>query len=354
MASKRVRVLVVDDSSLVRGILRAGLSTHPQIEVVGMAADGREALRQISKLRPDVVTLDVEMPNMNGIAVLERVAGKVPVSFVMVSTLTQAGARITFEALRKGAFDFITKPDAGGIAGIPEFRREVQQKVLAAAKAKGVKRHIITGAGGGAPTLPPNRVRGWVVGIGCSAGGTQTLPKILPAFPSDFVPVVITQHMPPKFTTSFANMLNNECAMEVREAADGDRLRQGTAYVAPGDYHLTLVRSGVELRVKLDRGDKVSGHRPSVDVMFSSLARVCRNRCVGAVLTGMGHDGADGVRLLKKAGARTVAQDEETSLVYGMPMEAAKTGCIDAVAPMTDIPRKIAELLKENPIGARR
>ena len=354
MAQKRVRVLVVDDSALVRGILKAGLSTHPQIEVVGVAADGREALRQISKLRPDVVTLDVEMPNMNGIAVLERAVGKVPVSFVMVSTLTQSGARITFEALRKGAFDFITKPQAGGIAGMPEFRKEVQQKVLAAAKAKGVRRNIITGAGGGAPTLPPNKVRGWVVGIGSSAGGTQTLPKILPAFPSDFVPIIITQHMPPKFTTSFAQMLNSECAMEVREAQHGDQLRLGVVFVAPGDFHLTLVRNGVHVHIKLDHGDKVSGHRGSVDVMFTSMARVCRNRCVGAVLTGMGSDGADGIRVLNRAGARTVGQDQETSLVYGMPKAAALTGCLDAIAPAAEIPRKIAAFLKSSPVTAAR
>ena len=251
-------------------------------------------------------------------------------------------------------FQDLGKPDAGGIAGMPEFRTEVQQKVIAAAKTKGRKKHILGATGGGAPTLPPNRVRGWVVGIGSSAGGTQTLPQLLPAFPSDFVPIVITQHMPPKFTKSFANMLNAECAIEVREAEDGDRLRLGTAFVAAGDYHLTLVRSGVEVRIKLDRGDKVSGHRPSVDVMFSSLARACRNRCIGTVLTGMGHDGADGVRMLNKVGAKTLAQDEESSLVYGMPMEAARTGVLDAIAPMTEIPQRIAEFLKSSPVNAAR
>ena len=344
-----IRVLVVDDSALMRSLVRAALQQHPAIEVVGMANDGADALRQIQALRPDVVTLDVEMPNMNGLQVLERVGGKIPVSFVMCSTLTQSGAQITLEALNKGAFDYIGKPQSGGLAGNSEFRHDLHEKVITAARNKGRVRKILrpnVGQRSAAPQLPPNHAKGWVVGIGISCGGPQTLHEMMPAFPSDFVPIVITQHMPAQFTKSFAAHLDAACALRVQEATDGQPLERGLALIAPGSHHMRFVRRGVSIVVKLDDGPKVSGHRPAADLMFSSLARVCGPRCVGVVMTGMGQDGAQGTRELHQAGAWTVAQDEETSLVYGMPKAAAATGCVAHVAPLGRLPMVIAKLLQ--------
>jgi two-component system chemotaxis response regulator CheB len=344
--ARKVRVLVVDDSAMVRAILRSALSQHPGIEVVGLATDGLDALAKIASLRPDVVTLDVEMPRLNGLGVLQRVSGKVPVSFVMISTLTQAGARVTFDALRLGAFDYVPKPERSGIAGVPDFRQAVQDKVLAAAAAKGRSKPIVSGrTRTAAPTLPPNQARGWIVAIGISCGGPQTLMEMLPAFPSDFVPIVVTQHMPAQFTATFASRLDKECAMRVKEAADGDVAEPGLILVAPGDRHLGLRRTGLNWRVALDSGPLVSGHRPSADFMFSSAARAGAPRCVGVIMTGMGHDGADGIVRLKTAGCPTIAQDEETSLVYGMPKAAVQTGHVDQVVPLPRIPHAIARVI---------
>ncbi len=354
MAGRKVRTLVVDDSSLIRTILKTSLSQHPEIEVVGAAEDGVQALKKIAALKPDVVTLDVEMPRLNGIGVLERVVGRAPVAFVMVSTLTQAGARITFEALSKGAFDYVAKPKTGGFAGVPAFRQRLQQLVLAAASSRGKRRPVAAAArpaGTAAPALPPNLERGWVVGIGISCGGPPTLTEMLPSFPSDFVPILITQHMPAQFTASFAKHLDDVCSMDVREAVQGDRPAPGTILVAPGGHHMKLVRQGASLVVRLDSGGKVSGHRPSADVMFDSIARSCGPRAVGVIMTGMGGDGAIGLGRMRNAGAWTIAQDEATSLVYGMPKEAVKAEAVDHIVPLPKIPLAVSRLLQR---GVRR
>lgn len=346
MSEQKIRVLIVDDSALIRSVLRSGLVQHPQIEVVGMACDGLDALTKIKALRPDVVTLDIEMPRLNGIGVLERVVGKAPVSFVMVSTLTQSGAQVTFEALQKGAADYITKPQASGKAAMPEFREQLLHKVIAAARVKNRRRAAPTGTTTrSAPTLPPNQARGWVVAIGISCGGPQTLYEMLPAFPSNFVPIVLTQHMPAMFTGPFANHLNAACAMIVREAGNNEPLEPGTILIAPGNYHLRVVRRGAQLHTQLDSGPLVSGHRPSADVMFRSVAQACGPRAIGVIMTGMGRDGADGIVELNHAGAITVAQDEQTSYVYGMPKAAAATGCVDHVVALPQIPSTIARLM---------
>lgn len=350
MPDQKIRVLIVDDSALIRSVLRSGLAQHPLIEVVGMASDGLDALTKIKALRPDVVTLDIEMPRLNGIGVLERVVGKAPVSFVMVSTLTQSGAQVTFEALHKGAVDYITKPQASGKAAMPEFREQLLHKVIAAARVKNRRRVTSTSSTTrSAPTLPPNHARGWVVAIGISCGGPQTLHEMLPAFPSDFVPIVLTQHMPAMFTGPFAMHLNAACAMNVREARDNEPLEQGTILVAPGNYHLRVVRRGAQLYTALDSSPQVSGHRPSADVMFSSVAKACGPRSVGVIMTGMGRDGAEGIVELHRAGAITIAQDEETSYVYGMPKAAAATGHVDHVVALPQIPPTVARLLMAPP-----
>ncbi|MBN1512474.1 MAG: chemotaxis response regulator protein-glutamate methylesterase [Phycisphaerae bacterium] len=347
MAGPRIRVLVVDDSNFVQTVIKAALARHPEVEVVGVARDGVEGLQMISRLRPDVVTLDVEMPRMNGIQVLDRAAGKVPVSFLMVSTLTQAGARITFDALERGAFDYVSKPTKG-IAAKTEFRKELYEKIVGAYRAKGRKPIARTSrSSSSAPSLPPSQARGWVVAIGVSCGGPPTLAKMLPAFPSDFPPILVTQHMPPEFTPSFAKHLDAVCAMNVREAADGDVPEPGTVLVAPGHSHLKLVRCGINLSVQLDTGPKVSGHRPSADVMFESAARTCGPRAVGVILTGMGSDGAAGLQFMSRAGSWTIAQDEETCVVYGMPKAAMATGCIDHQVSLDRIPQTIARLMQK-------
>ena len=349
--AKKIRVLIADDSSLIRSVLNTTLAQHPMIEVVGTASDGREALRQIKALRPHVVTLDVEMPNMNGIQVLERVVGRAPVAFVMVSTLTQAGARITFEALSKGAFDYVPKPK-GGFAGVPEFRDQLLTKVLAAARTRGQKRFITAGANASrqdtstAPSLPPNLTRGWVVAIGISCGGPQTLMKMMPSFPSDFVPILITQHMPVEFTRSFAQHLDNACALHVKEAENGEVLSPGTAYVAPGNRHMKLVRQGARAVIQLDDGPLVSRHKPSVDVLFSSVAQTFGRRAIGVIMTGMGKDGAVALGEMRSAGAWTIAQDEATSLVFGMPKEAIARDSVDHVVALPRIPIAISKLMQ--------
>ncbi|HNQ24311.1 MAG TPA: chemotaxis response regulator protein-glutamate methylesterase [Phycisphaerae bacterium] len=346
MAASKVKVLIVDDSALVRAIIRRALAQHPQIEVVGLATDGLETLRQIKALKPDVVTLDVEMPRLNGIGVLERVVGKAPVSFVMCSTLTQAGGQVTMEALQKGAFDYIAKPKGNEITRLEGFQDQLVQKVLAAARAKGRTRRVAPGAVSAAPKLPPNHSRGWLVAIGISCGGPQTLMEMLPAFPSEFPPIVVTQHMPAPFTKPFAARLNNLCAMEVKEAEEGDKIAPGKVLVAPGGYHLKLVRHGVDVGVELDDGPEVSRHRPSVDVMFASAAQTCGSRAIGVIMTGMGSDGARGITDLHNAGAWTIAQDEATSLVYGMPKAAVATGCVDHSVRLDRIPFAIVRLME--------
>lgn len=345
--SRLIRVLVVDDSALVRSLIRRGLSQHPEIEVVGEAVDGIDALAKIARFRPDVVTLDVEMPRMNGIGVLERVVGKMPVRFLMVSTLTQTGAQVTFEALRKGAVDYVTKPQLASQTALPTFQQELHRKLITVARSRRVSRRATTlGPSQAAPTLPPNNVRGWLIAIGISCGGPQSLYEMLPAFPSDFVPILITQHMPPQFTTAFANHLNQRCAMNVREAEHGEVIKHGTVYIAPGSHHLRIMRQGVELRVRLDGGAPVSGHRPSVDVMFASAAQVCGPRTVGVIMTGMGRDGADGIVTIADAKGVTIGQDQESSFVYGMPKAAAATGRLDQVVSLRELPRAIAQAIQ--------
>ncbi len=341
-----IRVLIVDDSAVVRAFVQAALAKNGRIQVVGQAGDGVDALKQIAALRPDVVTLDVEMPRMNGIGVLERAAGRVPVSFVMVSTLTLSGARVTFEALNKGAFDYVTKPQVTG-GSRPEFQQEIVEKVLAAAEAKGkTRRSLAPASSGAAPKLPPNRATGWVVGIGISCGGPQTLYEMLPVFPSDFVPMVITQHMPAQFTKPFAQHLNQLTSMHVKEGEHGEPLQQGVVYIAPGSHHMMIERSGVGLRLRLDEGPLVSGHRPSADVMFSSLAKACPSRTIGVIMTGMGRDGANGLGELARAGAPTIGQDAESCYVYGMPKAAADAGAVRHVAALSEIPGLMARLLE--------
>jgi two-component system, chemotaxis family, protein-glutamate methylesterase/glutaminase len=320
-----VRVLIVDDSAVMRQLLSSLLSADGEIEVVGTAADPHIARERIKALNPDVVTLDVEMPHMDGITFLRKIMALRPTPVVMISTLTQRGADTTLEALEIGAVDFIAKPTENLADGLAELAAELQTKVKAAAETRvGVRR---------APSAPTAPRRQWqrrsadkIVFVGASTGGVEALKVLLMGLPPDCPATLITQHMPPRFTTGFAERLNRECPMTVSEAADGDIVEHGHVYIAPGSHHLEIARSGGKHVCRLSEGPTVSGHRPSVDVLFRSAARVVGKSAVGVILTGMGKDGAEGMLELRQAGGVTLGQDEESALIYGMPRVAFERG----------------------------
>ena len=329
----RVRVLVVDDSPTMRALIRVVLENDPQIEVVGEAGDPLEARQAIKALDPDVLTLDVEMPNMNGIEFLEKLMRLRPTPVIMVSTLTHEGADAALAALELGAVDCVGKPTAGAADGFSELA----EKVKAAAGAKIQSRVERPWAG----PLAGFSGGGRLVAIGSSTGGVEALIAVLSRFPANCPPTVITQHMPPRFTASFAQRLDRLCAPEVLEAFDGAPIKPGRIYLAPGGERHLEVGSG--LRCVLKPADPVNGHRPSVDVLFHSVAAVSGRRSVGVILTGMGSDGARGLLALRQAGARTLGQDEASCVVYGMPRAAFALGAVERQAPIEKIAAAILE-----------
>jgi two-component system chemotaxis response regulator CheB len=319
-----IRVLVVDDSSTMRRLIAAALSADPELEVVGEAGDPLQAREAIKALNPDVITLDVEMPNMNGLDFLERLMRLRPMPVVMVSTLTARGTEATLTALEFGAVDCVEKP--GGVDSIGFAR--LAEKVKIAAHAR-VRQRVVCAA----PAAPsePFVTGDKIVGIGSSTGGVEALLTVVGALPANCAPTLIAQHMPATFTRSFAERLNRSCAATVSEARDGDPLTPGRVYVAPGgDFHLEV--EGARCRVA--HGAPVSGHCPSVDVLFNSLARTAKARGVGMILTGMGRDGAQGLKAMREAGARTLGQDEPTCVVYGMPRAAFELGAVERQLPL--------------------
>lgn len=327
----KVRALIVDDSATMRSLIAAALRKDPDIEVVGQAGDPLEAREAIKALNPDVVTLDVEMPNMNGLDFLEKIMRLRPTPVIMISTLTQAGADATLTALEFGAVDCVGKPVSGGVGDAISAFSSLPERVKAAATAR--LRPLAQGAGrnvAGKPSAPSEgstfRPNGRVVAIGASTGGVEALLAVISRFPARCPPTVITQHMPGTFTRSFAERLNRSTEARVEEAADGAPLDVGRIYLAPGgSSHLEVVGGG-GLRCRLVEGDPVNGHRPSVDVLFHSVARVVGSKSVGVLLTGMGRDGAKGLLAMHEAGATTIAQDEASCVVYGMPKVAVEIG----------------------------
>jgi two-component system chemotaxis response regulator CheB len=320
-----IRVLVVDDSATMRGLVTATLRADPGIEVVGQAASSAEARQAIKALNPDVVTLDVEMPAMNGLEFLEKIMRLRPMPVVMVSSLTGRGAEASLLALELGAFDCAAKPSAAGSGAFDGLPATVR----AAARAR-----VRPGAARSGPdaarraAAPDYRPDGSLVAIGSSTGGVEALLTIIGQLPANFAPTVITQHMPAAFTGSFAERLNRACAAEVLEASDGAPLVPGRVYLAPGgETHLVVAGAGT-LRCRLHRGDPVSGHRPSVDALFGSVAKAAGPKAVGVILTGMGRDGARGLLAMREAGARSVGQDEASCVVYGMPKSAFEIGAV--------------------------
>ncbi|HNY10170.1 MAG TPA: chemotaxis response regulator protein-glutamate methylesterase [Candidatus Wallbacteria bacterium] len=347
--TSKIKVLIVDDSALVREILARGLAMDPGIEVVGTAADPYAARDKIVFLKPDVLTLDIEMPKMDGVEFLKKLMPQYPLPVVVVSALTKKGAAITLEALEAGAVEIVTKPSTDISRNLNAMLADLREKVkLAAAtnvSAWKKNKKIETGE------LKINKKAlaestDKVIAIGASTGGTEAIRKILKAFPATMPGVVIVQHMPAGFTSHFAASLNDTCQMEVREAENGDRIMPGRVLIARGDIHLEVHRSGGVYIVRLEDGEKVCGHRPSVEVLFNSIAKFVGSNAIGVMLTGMGSDGAAGMLEMRKAGARTMAQDEATSIVFGMPKVAFEKGGAERLVALGDIPAAIIDLLE--------
>ncbi|MDB5458086.1 MAG: response regulator receiver modulated CheB methylesterase [Caulobacter sp.] len=352
---KKIRVLIIDDSATVRQTLAAVLETDPQIEVIGVASDPFVAAKRIRDEVPDVITLDVEMPRMDGITFLRKLMAQHPIPVVMCSSLTEAGSETLLQALEAGAVDIILKPKMGVAEHLLESRIRICDAVKAAAGARvgGRRRDAVTAVHEPEKKLtadamlpPPGgramaRTTETIVCVGASTGGTEALRVVLEALPLDSPGMVIVQHMPEKFTASFAKRLDSLCAVEVKEAEDGDTVLRGRVLIAPGNKHTLLERSGARYYVSVKDGPLVSRHRPSVDVLFRSAARSAGANAVGVIMTGMGDDGARGLEEMKQAGAHTLAQDEASSVVFGMPKEAIARGCVDRVVSLYALTQEI-------------
>ncbi|WP_338115397.1 chemotaxis response regulator protein-glutamate methylesterase [Thiocystis minor] len=345
--AESIRVLIVDDSALVRGILSEILGAAAGIEVVGTAEDPYVARDRIKALDPDVLTLDVEMPRMDGLTFLRNLMRLRPMPVVMVSSLTARGAEVTLQALELGAVDFVRKPELDREQGLQDYAGELIDKIRMAAK---VRVRALTNQTASAPisassvteriarrTLPSFRATDRVLAIGASTGGTEAIKEVLLRLPPETPGVVIAQHIPAGFSAAFAERMNRQTGLVVKEAADGDRVMTGHAYIAPGNRHLLLAREGGRYVCRLGDGELVNRHRPSVDVLFRSVAQAAGTHASAAILTGMGADGAQGLKELHDLGVHTIAQDEASSVVWGMPGEAVKRGAATEILPLADI-----------------
>jgi two-component system chemotaxis response regulator CheB len=354
----KTRVLIIDDSALVRSLLTEIVNREPDLEAVGAAPDPLVAREMIRALDPDVLTLDIEMPKMDGLDFLERLMRLRPTPVVMVSTLTARGAEATFKALELGAIDFVSKPRLGIAAGLQELAADICEKIRVASKAR-LYRHVrppsstATGDSAAVRRDPVRYARistEKLIAIGASTGGTEAIREVVSRLSADSPAVLITQHMPPGFTRSFAARLDGLCRMTVSEAVDGERLLPGHAYIAPGDRHMKLSRCGANYVIALDDGPPINRHRPSVEVLFRSVAQVAGQNALGVMLTGMGRDGAAAMLEMKHAGAFNIAQDEASCVVFGMPKEAIAVGAIDEVLPVSQIAEALQARLVE--VGA--
>ena len=372
----KITVVVVDDSALVRSMLTEIINRQPDMTCIGTAADPFVAREMIRNLNPDVITLDVEMPRMDGIDFLSKLMRLRPMPVVMVSTLTERGAEVTLKALELGAVDFVAKPKIGVADGLRQLADDITDKVRIAAKARINRLHLPTAApvaaaspgastartstatvgtatAGTTPTKPATTSPGLgrlstekIIFIGASTGGTEATKEVLASLPADSPGVVITQHMPPGFTRNYAARLDSLCKISVKEATDGERILPGHAYIAPGGLHLSVERSGANYIARVQDGDPVNRHKPSVEVLFKSAARVVGPHALGIMLTGMGADGAKAMREMKDAGAYCVAQNEATCVVFGMPREAIAAGAVQEVLPLTQIAQHVLDHLR--------
>ncbi|MFT3931713.1 MAG: chemotaxis response regulator protein-glutamate methylesterase [Spongiibacteraceae bacterium] len=342
MPAAKSKVLIVDDSALIRSMLKEIISSFTDFEVVGAAPDPYVARDMIKQLNPDVLTLDVEMPRMDGLDFLERLMRLRPMPVVMISSLTERGAEVTLRALELGAIDFVTKPKAASTLELEQYADEIVEKLRAAVRAK---IRVTTTAPKTAEPKPPLKPRfstsEKVICIGASTGGTEAIKEVLLRMPSDSPGIVIAQHMPPGFTRSFADRLDRLCDLHVVEAKGGERILPGHVFIAPGDDHLLLKRSGANYITELSKASPVNRHRPSVDVLFNSAAESAAQNAIGVILTGMGRDGAQGLLAMRNAGSFTIAQDEQSCVVYGMPKEAVTIGAVESIVALDQIAEQI-------------
>lgn len=361
-AGRRIRVLIVDDSALVRSLLTEMLGSARDIEVVGVAADAHAARDKIKRLNPDVLTLDVEMPRMDGITFLRNLMRLRPMPVVMVSSLTERGADVTLDALALGAVDYLSKPKIDLAATLTDYRDELIEKVrtaaLASVRALTSQRsalaprpnHSADAVLAKAPGPKQLRTTDRIIAIGASTGGTEAIKEVLTRLPPDSPGVVITQHIPKAFSGPFARRMNDCCPLTVCEAEDGQHILAGHAYIAPGDRHLLVVRDGARYVCRLDDGVPVNRHKPSVDVLFRSVAQNAGRNAIGALLTGMGKDGARGLKEMLENGSQTIAQDEATSVVWGMPGEAVALGAAQHVVALESVAARLRQLAEATDI----
>ena len=352
--SGRIKVLVVDDSPLMRQMLTNILGSDPSIDVVGQAADAYQARELIKKLNPDVLTLDIEMPGMNGIQFLSNLMRLRPMPVVMVSALTSEGSSVTLDALELGAVDFIEKPKVTTDEVLSNYTRGILSKVKNAASAsvQNFRPHVAPARQKGNSSLQRLHAKvsssaGKIVAIGASTGGTEALKEVLARFPKNMPPVVVTQHIPSAFSASFAERMNIICEVEVVQATEGMEILGGHVYIAPGDRHLVIRKTGTKLYCHLDDSDPVNQHKPSVEVMFASLQNIAPKNTVAVMLTGMGDDGADAMVKLKEAGCYTIAQDKASSVVWGMPGQAYKRGAVISLKPLREIANEVIRQIEK-------
>ena len=351
-----IKVLIVDDSALVRKVLRDILGSDEMLKVVGAASDAWSAMQKIKELKPDVLTLDIVMPGMDGLTFLERLMKSNPMPVVMISTLTGKNTEQTFKALELGAVDVIAKPDLDVREKLDEMAVYIIDRVKAAAQARIKSQHQLFLAEPEAPLEPlvrrpsPHRTATGetIIAMGASTGGTDALHEVLALFPEDMPGILVVQHMLAQFTAPFAQRLDRGCRMQVKEAADGQKVQQGTVLIAPGGYHMVVERQDDHHVVRIHDGPLVHRVRPSVDTLFHAMATQVGPRGIGVILTGMGADGAQGLLAMKQAGAQTLAQDEASSIVFGMPKMAIKAGAVDQVLALRDIPGQLMALLDED------
>jgi len=343
-----IKVLIVDDSAIVRQIITEVISRERDLEVVGTAPDPYVARDKIVQTRPDVITLDVEMPRMDGLTFLRKLMHYHPMPVIIVSSLTPQGSKMALQALELGAVEVLAKP--GGAFSVGDLGVELVEKIRGAAHVRFNSRPSQNTAPAPPPTqlAPLAQTTDKIIALGASTGGTEAIKEVLMRLPQNTPGIVIVQHMPPKFTTAFAERLNQQCALEVKEAQDGDTVATGRVLLAPGNYHMLLKRSGARHYVQVKNGPPIHHQRPSVDVLFNSAALSAGANAIGVILTGMGADGAEGMLAMKNRGAYTIAQDEGSCIVFGMPKEAIKRGATQKVLPLTHIPEEIRRALAAN------
>lgn len=345
-----IKVLVVDDSALIRQILSEIIKSEPDMTLVGAAPDAFVAKKLVLEKSPDVITLDIEMPKVDGLRFLEVLMNARPTPVVMISTLTEKGAEATLRSLELGAIDFVAKPKIGVAQGMAEYHELIVDKIRTAARSKVKKASP-------AKISSVNKVSysgtEKLIAIGASTGGTEAIKEVLRTFPANAPATVITQHMPAGFTSTYARRLDSVCQMQVKEAKGGERLLPGQAYLAPGDKHMEIERSGADYRIRLTDGPRVSGHKPSVDVLFNSLCKSAGNNAIGVLLTGMGSDGAIGLHELFNAGCETFCQDEASCIVFGMPKVAIEKGAASHILSLDDMGKAVMQTVEKLSAGSR-